>query len=147
MPNELEMGEFVPFDFMGLGQPVGQQEQGHELNQLPQQGQNDQPGEQQLGPQQQEIQGQGPNDHLPGQPNHWEPQQLNPWDPWPAWPEQFPAQQLAQNVPDLNLAHQAQFDLNDPADPGEVIINPANPLNQDYIELNDILEVFEENIP
>jgi len=45
------------------------------------------------------------------------------------------------------LAKQAQFDLNDPADPGEVIINLANPPNQDYIELNDILEVFEENIP
>ena len=167
MPNELEKGKFVPFDFMGLGQPVVQQEQapqqvpqqGNELNQLPQQGQNDQPGEQlmplpdhQLGPQQQEqIQGQGQNDHLLGQPIQWEPQQLNPWDPWPAWPVQNPAQQLAQNVPDLNLApflqQQAQIHLNDPADPVKVIINPANPPNQDYIELNDLLEVIEENIP
>jgi hypothetical protein len=37
MLNESEMGEFVPFDFMGLGQSLAQQEQGPK--QEPQQGQ------------------------------------------------------------------------------------------------------------
>ena len=45
------------------------------------------------------------------------------------------------------LQQQAQIDLNDPVDPVEVIINPANPPNQDYIELNNLLEEIEENIP
>jgi hypothetical protein len=43
MPNELEMGAFVPFDFFGLGQPVEQQDQEQEQNQG--QGQNDQQGQ------------------------------------------------------------------------------------------------------
>lgn len=157
MPNELEMGAFVPFDFFGLGQPVEQQDQEQEQNQG--QGQNDQQGQNgqqeeqnghQMGQQQQDLNGgQGLNEqNLVQQVNPWEPQQMNPWDPWPA---EIPAQQQAQNALDLNLAPMAQqevgIDLNAPVDPMEVIINPINPPIQDYIELNDIAEVIEEHIP
>lgn len=39
------------------------------------------------------------------------------------------------------------MDLNLPADAQEVIINPVNPPpNQDFIELNDLIDVVEENI-
>lgn len=40
------------------------------------------------------------------------------------------------------------IDLNLPVDPMEVIINPVNlPPNNDYLELNDIVQVVEEHIP
>ncbi|EHK62718.1 hypothetical protein M3S_E04, partial [Sorghum bicolor] len=58
----------------------------------------------------------------------------------------------AQNGLDLNHAppaHQEiQLDLNEPADPMEVIINPVNPNhNGDFLEINDLLEEIEEHIP
>ena len=46
MPNELEMGDHVPFDFFGLGQPVVQQEQNdqHDEDHQNQQDQNQELG-------------------------------------------------------------------------------------------------------
>ena len=162
LPNELELGEFVPFDFFGLGQPVAQHEgQGHEQQQQnnDQMGQDEQNVEQQqlglglglnanqVGQQEegQQQEGQSHQDNQIEQANPWEPQQVNPWEPWPAWP-------AAQNGLDLNHAppaHQEiQLDLNEPADPMEVIINPVNPNhNGDFLEINDVLEEIEEHIP
>jgi hypothetical protein len=220
MPNELEMNEFVPYDFFGLGQPVLQPNQNQNLNnhnqhndyQLDgngQQGQNDQAffqnggqhlqeneqmGEQQglqlqhqqepnldeglgqhlqfdqvhlgqiggqvqqifavneeMGNQQQQVWVEAVDLNGPNLGNPWELQQVNPWDPWPAWPQAQPAQQQAQQVLDLNLDPPAQqamlFDLNNLADPMEVIINPVNPPNQEYPDLPKIEEVIEEHIP
>jgi len=220
MPNELEMNEFVPYDFFGLGQPVLQPNQNQNLNnhnqhndyQLDgngQQGQNDQAffqnggqhlqeneqmGEQQglqrqhqqepnldeglgqhlqfdqvhlgqiggqvqqifavneeMGNQQQQVWVEAVDLNGPNLGNPWELQQVNPWDPWPAWPQAQPAQQQAQQVLDLNLDPPAQqamlFDLNNLADPMEVIINPVNPPNQEYPDLPEIEEVIEEHIP
>jgi hypothetical protein len=124
MPNELELGEFVPFDFFGLGQPVGLQEdqgQGQE-----DQGQGLQHHNEQLGQHEQVLEhqqhdlglglglnvnqldhehevgqqheghfdAQGHQGNQMEQANPWEPHQANPWEPWPAWPQ-------AQNILDL----------------------------------------------
>lgn len=129
MPDELEMGDHVPYDFFGLGQPVIQQEQNdhHENGQQQQQNLGE---EHQHGPHQGEVQMQ---------------QQINPWEPWQAWSAQFLAQQLAQPVQEG-----MQLDLNLPAnmDPIEVIINPANPPAPNaFLNLNEFIEEIEELIP
>jgi len=131
VPDELELEHVVPFDFFGLGQPVLQQDQ------------NDQQENVNL----QQEQGNGGH-------NLEQLQQLNPWDPWAPWPTKLPAQQLAQPVQDLNIEPTVEdgmeIDLNmpGPIDPLEVIINPANPLAADgFLELNDFIEEVEENIP
>lgn len=132
------LGQHLQFDQNHLGSFGGQHQQHFAMN-----------GE--MGHQQQQVwvEAIDLNEHNQGNPR--EPQQVNPWDPWPAWPEAPPAQQQAQQVLDLNLAPPAQqvmhFDLNNLADPMEVIINPANPPSQDYLELLEIEAVIEEHIP
>lgn len=146
IPDELDVGEHVPYDFFGLGQPVVQQGQNDQVQDQDQENQEDNQFEQQQGEQQ-------PGEQQQDQQDFNGPNQLNPWEPWPAWPEpaQLPPQpiQPAQQVLNLNgLPLQEQdmdIDLN--LDPQEVIINPVNPpLNFDF-PVNDLVEVVEDNIP
>lgn len=152
VPDELEVENPAPYDFMGLGQPVIQQ--GHDQHNE----QEDQDAPDQNNNQQNQ-QEQNLNLNLNG--GGLNQQQPNTWEPWFAWPQA--AQQQAQQAQGQNAqAQQAQaqniqpqqddamqLDLNLPVnDLLEVIINPAHPpINNEFIELNDVMEEEEEIIP
>ena len=146
----------MPFDFFGLGQPVAEEDEQHQGNDL---GQNQQQNIEHIQGQHQNMavdqMDQGNDFEEVNNVGQWLNQQVNPWDPaWPNQQQQHPGaqqqavQQQAHQPPQQLPNGQNIIDLNlDPADPQEVVINPVQVAEEDgFLELNDLINEDEVNI-